>query len=223
MPVFDESVVLPRPAFLTAWRLLDLGDAPAALGTGRHHWLRDDAAAELEKRTMSTLTGLGLARNGRLNDLWRTSLRTLAHADREFYSWTTRRDGGHGAVLVAARGEDAVRLVADDVAVLVEPVRPARLATSLLDGLPELDGADVPDQVQPASAAPLREPREAVHQLYTARRERGVRIRSNPATALDLDRGRVLTYPVGEDAVVVAPGTPRLIVALLNETHTGLV
>ncbi|WP_439379399.1 ESX secretion-associated protein EspG [Amycolatopsis lexingtonensis] len=223
MPVFDEPVVLPRPAFLTAWRLLDLGEPPAALGTGHHRWVREDAAAELERRTMSTLTRLGLARNDRLNGLWRTSLRTLAHADHEFYSWTTRRDGGHGAVLVAARGEDAIRLVADDVAVLVEPVRPTRLATSLLDGLPELDGADVPDQVQPADAEPLHEPREAVHQLYTARRHRGVRVRSNPATLLDLDRGRVLTYPAGEDAVVVAPGTPRLIVALLNETHSGLV
>jgi hypothetical protein len=231
MPVLDEPVVLPRLAFLTAWRMLDLEEAPAALGTDRHHWVREDAVRELEDRTMATLTRLGLARNHRLNELWRTSLRTLAHADREFSSWSTHREGGAGAVLVAARGEDAVRLVADDVAVLVEPVRPTWLATSLLDGLPDVGGADVPDrELRPESpddedalARLAREPRDAVHQLGTARRGRGGRVRSVPITALDLaGRGRVLTCPAGEHGVVVTSGTPEAIVTWLNEAHAGL-
>ncbi|UOZ03539.1 ESX secretion-associated protein EspG [Amycolatopsis sp. WQ 127309] len=226
MPVLDEPVVLPRLAFLTAWRMLDLGDAPAVLGTDRHHWIREDAVRELEDRTMAALTRLGLARNHRLNDLWRGSLRILAHADHEFYSWSEHRDGGCGAVLIAARGEEAVRLVADDAAVLIEPVRPTWLATSLLDALPDADGASVPDQQLPDHALPAwleQAPRDAVHQLYTARRTRDGRIRSRPLTALDLtDGGRVLTYPAEDRTVVLTSGTPQAIVTLLNETHTGL-
>jgi hypothetical protein len=74
------------------------------------------------------------------------------------------------------------------------------------------------------------EPREAVHRLYTARRDDRGRIRSNPITALDIrGRGRVLTNFTDQHTITLSSGTPRMssgtprtIIKLFNDLHAQL-
>lgn len=250
MSVIDKGVVLPRLGFLSAWDMLALGDPHPVLGADRDFWMADDAVRDLERRTMAWLTERGLARNGRLNALWKDTLRTVAEASAEFYGWSHYRDGSHGGILVAVRGEAAVRMFADRDTVILQPANASRPATALFDGLPPVDGARVRRVMMTKSffddpfAKPddpladsidtseldyfnqvVAEPRDAVHQLYVAHRDsEGNRRRSSPITALDLTaRGRVLTYLSGDDEVVLVSGTPRETVLTLNTTQSGLV
>jgi hypothetical protein len=148
-------------------------------------------------------------------------------------------------VLVASRGRDAVRVIVNDQVVVFEPIEAEWLASSLLETLPDVEGAairsvsvrqEVYENPNARPANPLAEPpdtrdadllldtmaaqRDGMHQLYAAVRDReGSRIRSSPVTAIDLTgRGRVLTYLSRDDYVVLAPGTPREIVKTLNDT-----
>ncbi|AUI57039.1 ESX secretion-associated protein EspG [Amycolatopsis sp. BJA-103] len=249
MSVIERAVVVPRLAFLTAWTMLDLGDPPSIFGTGRHFWMEDGFRRELDGKTLEWLADHGLARRGRLNPLWTDSLRVIATAATEFYGWSHYKDDSRGAILVAIEGTDAVRVLADADTVTVQPVAAKWPATSLLDCLPELDGAPVrtvaveqafydnPDTtpVNPLAepvdtrdvdylAEVMRRPRDAAHQLYTARREGdGHRVRSSPISAIDLTgQGRVLTYVTGEGNIALTSGTPREIIVALNDTAAGL-
>ncbi|MFE0022557.1 ESX secretion-associated protein EspG [Amycolatopsis sp. NPDC059021] len=249
MEVIDRPVVLPKPAFLTAWEMIDLGDPHPVIGTNLRYVTTDGFARRLHARTMELLGEHGLARNNRLNGLWRSTLRVIDRAESEYYGWSTFRDGTSCAVLIAHRGGAAVRVVVNDSIVIVEPVAPKWPATTLLDTLPEAPAAavrtvSVPrrlfDDPNPMPASPLAdpedtgdvdyvkrvmaEPRDAVHQLYTARRaDAGSRISSSPVTALDLTgRGRVLSFETGDEHVILKAATPRDFVLTLNTTHESL-
>jgi hypothetical protein len=225
--------------------MLDLGDPPPAIGTDIHYFVTDTERDELHAKTMRVLTSARLARHDRLNPLWSNVLRLLASPQREFYGFSYP---DHRGVLVAASGDHAARIIAADGRVTVETVPATRLATSVLDTLPDIYGAAVrpvrvPRQVfeSPPTAASVLddEPdtadvdylravmgrdRVAVHQLYTATRHSGERFASSPITALDLadDAGRVLTYLTGDDEIVMTTGSPREIVLALNDTHNAL-
>ncbi len=249
MSVIDAEVVVPRLAFLAAWDLLDLGEVPAVFGTGKHFWLDETSRRKLESSTLGWLSEHGLARGGRVNPLWRNTLRVVAEADLEFYAWSNYCDESHGGVLVAVRDDSAVRVWADRDTVVLQPIPAKWPATSLVDALPQVDGAPVRavtvaqsfhDDPESARGGPLDEPvdtrdldhldevmarpRDAVHQLYTAIRagDRG-RVRSSPISAIDLaGQGRVLTYVTGDARIVLTPGTPREIVKTLNDTAGSL-
>jgi ESX secretion-associated protein EspG len=244
--VLDRAVVLPKLAFTTAWAMLDLGDPHPVLGTGLHHWMSDDVRRRLHEETISLLAEHGLARHDRLNPLWRATLRVISAPDREFYAWSGLRDGTQRASLIALRDDEGVCLLSHDTTVEVRPVRVKWPATSLYDTLPTVAGAPIrtitvprtPDDEPPdplTLAEPstdrdylsdvLSRPQDAVHQLYTARRdESGRRSRSLPITALDLtNEGRVLTYLTEDDRITLTSGTPRTMIKTLNDTHTGLL
>ncbi|MEC3977181.1 ESX secretion-associated protein EspG [Amycolatopsis sp. H20-H5] len=248
--MIEHPIVLPKLAFVTAWGMLDLADPHPVIGTNITYWMTDDARRSLDTRTMELLTTLKLARNGRLNSLWTTTLQTIDGAHSEYYCWNEFRDGTTYGILIAVRGtDDAVRVVVDRDTVLLEPIPTKWPATSLLDALPDVPPASVRSVSVPrnlvenpnaAPANPLAEPvdtrdvdyltgvlaapRDAVHQLYTATRdEDGDRVRSMPLTAIDLtNQGRILTYRTGDDHIVLESGTPRECVATLNDTHSGL-
>ncbi|WP_410576136.1 ESX secretion-associated protein EspG [Amycolatopsis sp. lyj-108] len=250
MSVIDAPVALPKRVFLTAWGMLDLGELHPIFGTDIHFWADDDASRQMHTRTMELLREHRLARGDRLSPLWTRTLGVLASPGREFYGWSQYLgDGSHGGILVAAHGDDAVRVLADDTTVAIEPVPAKWLASKLLDALPDLDGADVRTVCVPqdfyndpesARSGPLSDPidtrdidylnaamgreRDAVHQLYTATRDgAGERRRSTPVTALDLtDGGRVLTYLTGDGEILLTSGTPREVVKTLNDTASGL-
>ncbi|UOZ03302.1 ESX secretion-associated protein EspG [Amycolatopsis sp. WQ 127309] len=243
MAVIDRPIVLPKLAFLTAWSMLAVGDLPSAFGTNLHHWTSADGRRELEVRAMTALTDLGLARNNRLNGLWRSTATVLARAGREYYSFSNFADGRACSVLIAARGEDALRVVIDDNVVSLEPIEDKWLATALLDTLPEVTAAVTPPAVvphavyegQPASGetdgrdlerlqTAMQRPRQAVHQIYVARRDAdGERIRSLPITAIDIaEAGRLLVYTDADDNIVMIPATAREFVSTLNNTYTDL-
>ncbi|MFD9961651.1 ESX secretion-associated protein EspG [Amycolatopsis sp. NPDC058986] len=247
--MIDRPVVLPKVAFLTAWEMIDLGDPHPVIGTNLRYVMTDDFARRLHARTMELLGDHGLARHNRLNGLWRSTLRVINGAEGEYYGWSAFQDGTSCAVLVAHRGGVAVRVVVNDSIVVIEPVAPKWFATTLLDTLPEVPAAPVRtvsvprgffDDPHPVSASPLAEPpdtgdvdyvkqvmaepRDAVHQLYTARRaEDGSRLSSCPITAVDLTgRGRVLSFETGDEHVVLKAATPRDFVLTLNTTHESL-
>ena len=246
MSVLERAVVLPKLAFTTAWTMLDLGDPPPVLGTGIHYWMSDEVRRDLHEETIALLAEHGLARRDRLNPLWRATLRVISAPDREFYAWSGLRDGTQRASLIALRDDEGVCLLSRDETVEVRPVRVKWPATSLFDTLPNLPGAPIqtvilprtPDDNHPDPLAEpsdnrdrghlaevLSRPQDAVHQLYTARRdESGRRTRSLPITALDLtDQGRVLTYLTEDDRITLVSGTPRTVVKTLNDTHDGLL
>ncbi|WP_328605721.1 ESX secretion-associated protein EspG [Amycolatopsis sp. NBC_00345] len=246
MNVLDRAVVLPKLAFTTAWAMLDLGDPHPVLGTDIHHWMSDDVRRDLHEETITLLAEHGLARRDRLNPLWRATLRVISAPDREFYAWSGLRDGTQRASLIALRDDEGVCVLSRDATVEVRPVRVKWPATSLFDTLPNVAGAPIrtvtvphtPDDEPPDPLAEpsdnrdrdhlddvLSRPQDAVHQLYTARRdESGRRSRSLPITALDLtNEGRVLTYLTEDDRITLTSGTPRTVVKTLNDTHAGLL
>ncbi|WP_410666975.1 ESX secretion-associated protein EspG [Amycolatopsis sp. cmx-4-68] len=250
MSVLERAVVLPRHAFLVAWSMVDLPDPPPVIGTGRNLSADDADIRRLHDSTRELLVGKGLARGGRLNPVWVDTLRVIASPAREFYAFSHYRDDSHGAVLIAATDDRAVRVITDPDVVVVEPVSPEWPATKLLDSLPDVPAAPVrtiritraewdnPDShpadplAEPADSrvrdeftAVLAAPRDAAHQLYVARWDSdGHRRRSSPVTALDLrGRGRALTYATGDDCLVLVSGDTRETIKVLNDTAAGLV
>ncbi|GAA1982422.1 ESX secretion-associated protein EspG [Amycolatopsis minnesotensis] len=244
--MIDQPVVLPKMMFVTACDMVgSSGSLPAVIGTNWHYWMTGDARATLVADTMDVLRRQGLARRDQLHPVWKNTIAVLTAPDREFYAWNSFADGTTAAILVAARGRDAARIVVGDDVVLIDPVEPGFLATHLLEALPEAPGATVrtvavPRAVLDASEAAPAEPadptdveylaalmcapRDAVHQLYTAvRTDGGERERSLPISAIDLTgRGRVLTYRTGDDHIALTPGTPHDVVRTLNNTHQQL-
>ncbi|MEV6873410.1 ESX secretion-associated protein EspG [Amycolatopsis sp. NPDC051128] len=229
MAVIDRPLILPKLAFLTAWSMLDIGEMPPAFGTGLQHWTSADGRRELESRTMVALNDLGLARNDRLNELWRSTVAVLAGAGREYYAFSNFAGGQACSVLIAAGDGDAIRAVIDDKVVAQEPIEDRWFATALLDTLPDVPGA----VIRPTRVAQddldsinevMRRPRRAVHQIYVARRDSdGERCRSMPISAIDLEEsGRVLVYTDGDDNLVMIPGTAREFVLALNNTYAAL-
>ncbi|MEV5718512.1 ESX secretion-associated protein EspG [Amycolatopsis mediterranei] len=229
MAVIDRPVVLPKLAFLTAWSMLDIGELPPAFGTGLQHWTSTGGRRELESRTMAALSDLGLARNKRLNELWRSTVAVLAGAGREYYAFSNFAGGRACSVLIAAGEGDAIRAIVDENVVALEPIEDKWFATALLDTLPDVPGAGVrrtvvaQDELDSINEV-IRRPRSAVHQIYVARRDSdGERRRSMPISAIDLEEsGRVLVYTDGDDNLVMIPGTAREFVLTLNNTYAGL-
>lgn len=240
--MIDQPVVLPKMMFVTACDMVGPNVLPAVIGTNWHYWMTDEARATLVADTMDVLRRQGLARRDRLHPVWKNTLAVLTTPDREFYAWNSFSDGTAAAVLVAARGRDAARVVVGDDVVMIDPVGPDFLATRLLEALPDAPGAavrtvavpratlDAPDAA-PADpedveylAALMCAPRDAVHQLYTAvRTAGGARERSLPISAIDLTgRGRILTYRTGDDHIALTPGSPHRVVRTLNNTHQQL-
>ncbi|MEU8632512.1 ESX secretion-associated protein EspG [Amycolatopsis sp. NPDC048633] len=244
MAVIDRPIILPKLAFLTAWSMVEFGELPPAFGTSLHNWATADGRRELEIRAMAALTDLGLARNNRLNGLWRSTTAVLGCATREYYAFSNFADGRSCSVLLAARDGDAVRAIIDDNVVALEPVQDRWFATALLDTLPETPAAKIPitvvakpaqngDGPSPEHATGkeasyldevMQRPRRAIHQIYVARRNSaGERYRSMPITAIDLEQsGRVLVYPDSEDNIVLIPAGAREFVATLNNTYADL-
>lgn len=249
MSVIDTPLALPKTVLLTAWTMVELGDPHPVLGSNLHYWTPADSAGKQHEHAMTLLTRQRAARNGRLSPLWTDTLRTIAFADHEFYSWCAFADGSSCAVLVASRGRDAVRVIVNDHVVVFEPIEAKWLASSLLETLPDVDGAairsvsvrqEVYENPNARPSNPLAEPpdtrdaellldtmaapRDGLHQLYAAVRDgEGSRFRSSPVTAIDLTgRGRVLTYLTSDDCVILASGTPREIVKTLNDTASTL-
>jgi hypothetical protein len=235
--------------FLACWDMLDLGPLPAAMGGNLHHWMTDQARRDLEEGALDSLTNIGMARNGRINPLWRAALTIMARAEREWYAFSVFTSGRACSTLVATKGGDCVRVVVDDAVTVLEALPDKWHATALLDALPDVDGAgvrsvavpkafyDAPDARrgsildEPPDTRDLDElravmarPRQGTHQLYTARRDNDGRLSSSPITAVDLapDGGRVLTYVTGDEMIVMKPGTPREVIATINDTHNAL-
>lgn len=247
--VLDHPVVLPKMMFLSAWSMVDAGALPPAFGTNLHYWTGDDAKRTLEERTLASLSELGLARNGRLNVLWRNTLTVLANADSEYYAFSGFADGYSCSILIATQAGDALRTIIDDDVVALEPVDDKWHATALWDTLPEVPGAALRPVTVPKAfyedpehdrGGPLAEPvdttdrdhlcdvmareRVAVHQIYAARRAGGRRFRSTPITAIDLadGQGRVLTYASADGHIVMLPATGRNRVIAVNDTMNSL-
>ncbi|EME52932.1 ESX secretion-associated protein EspG [Amycolatopsis decaplanina] len=250
MAVVDRPIVVPKMLFLSAWDMIDVSDGlPPAFGTNLHYWSTGEARRALEDRALASLAAVGLARNGRLNPLWRDTVTALGQADREWYAFCNFADGRACSILIASRSGDALRVVVDDEVVALAPIEDRWHATALVQTLPEVPGAPVRavrmtqafyddpehDRVDPLAEPVdtrdrdhlqdvLARPRKAVHQIYTAHRADGQRERSSPITAIDLadQGGRIMTY-LGENGdVVMMPGTGHHLVETINNTMNSL-
>jgi EspG family len=228
--VINEPLRMPILAFHTAWKCAGLGEPHPTIGPN-NYYMTDEFAGELERRTLTKLTDLGLASRGMLTRAFRYTLTVLARSSHEFYSWThLPRSGDAGAILVAALGSNAVRLVTDHAVVLIDPIDPDRLPEHLVETLPTVPGATV----QPITVSrseydseydtaadcdnddPLAEPadgpvrrlanlmhadRDAAHQIYFATRHGdGPRHRSVPISALDLTNQGRVLTFIGYDS-----------------------
>jgi hypothetical protein len=247
--VLDRPVVLPKMMFLACWDMVESGPLPAAMGGNLHHWMTGQARRNLEQGALDSLTSVGMARNGRVNPLWRCALATMAQPEREWYAFSVFASGRDCSVLVAAKDGNCVRAVIDDAVIVLESVPDKWHATALLDALPDVDDARVRPATVPrafyddpdayrgsvldeppdtrdldALRAVMGRPRQATHQLYTARHDNDGRRSSSPITALDLadNGGRILTFITGDDVIVMKPGSRREVVATLNDTHNAL-
>ncbi|WP_345390117.1 ESX secretion-associated protein EspG [Amycolatopsis samaneae] len=220
--MLDRPVRMPRLAFLVAWQLEELGEPHPVIGPN-NYYMTDEFRTTLRQRSLDGLARLGLASaGGVLTPDFRQTLTTIARPGREFYSWSNFPDRSEddGAILVAALGHDAVRLITDQRTVRLDPVPAERLCEHFVETLPDVPGADVrplhvaatdfadpggrreddpfaePDREAERLWEIMRADRDAAHQLYAAARDgSGARNRSLPISAVDLTaRGRVLTY-----------------------------
>ncbi|MGC7101521.1 ESX secretion-associated protein EspG [Amycolatopsis lurida] len=246
-----ERVAIPKLAFVTAWHLVGITHEPhPVLGTNRHFVMTDDASRRLTARTWTLLAELGLARRASVNPVFANTLTTIAEPDREYYGWSNTGTD-HAALLVAAKHPHAIRVATNDHIVVLDPIGADWLPDDFVSGLPEVAAAVVaptsvaadlyrnPDRRDPRKPlaeppdttavnyvrALLKAPRDAVHQLYTARRDiDGERIRSVPLSAIDLTgRGRVLAYTnyddEGHENLHVVSGTAHNLITTLEHTN----
>ncbi|WP_329068977.1 ESX secretion-associated protein EspG [Amycolatopsis sp. NBC_01480] len=245
MTIIDRPLRMPRPVFLALWHAEALGEVPVVVEQ-TPMYLSADGAAERAKRTRDLLTELGAPAAAAL----RATLELLASARREVYAWTdfgTHQDD-NGAILVAASGRDAVRLITDGEAVQLDPVSPQELADCLVLAMPACpaaqvrplhvpkdyyDGESVDPLAEEGGAADelrflMRAPRDAVHELHAAIRDNhGDRTHSTPLSAIDLTgRGRILSFlninPDGSERISVYPGTRAYLIDALNLTLDAL-
>lgn len=222
VPVIDRPVRLPRAIFLSAWEIACPGELPTCLGAD-DRYETDAQRAMSQGRAVTILGALGLADNdGNGPSRWlRDTFAIIAGADRELYALLSSQYGEYGTILVAAKGSEAVRVVTDDAAVHLDPIRADKLAERFVETLPdaraatlcgisvsraEFDSASgfTDPAIEPSAdrraARRLREvltsEREATHEMYAAARDARGRLRRSAAfTVLDLVRdGRVLTF-----------------------------
>ncbi|WP_409183341.1 ESX secretion-associated protein EspG [Amycolatopsis sp. VS8301801F10] len=249
MPILERPVRMPRLAFLAVWGHEKLGDPPVVVEHAPM-FMTDEFADKLRVQSYGLLARFGLAASGAPSPRLRDTLELLAEARREVYSWSDfrARRGDNGAILVAAAGREAVRLVTDNRSVQLEPVSPRDISGSLVDLLPccapaKLRPLKVPkDYYDSAAADPLAESsasadelrhlmrarRDAVHLMHVAvRGPDGSRTHSTPLSAIDLTgRGRVLSFVSPDDTgglrINVYSGTRAHLVDALTLTLAEL-
>ncbi|ANN16107.1 hypothetical protein SD37_10970 [Amycolatopsis orientalis] len=234
MALIDAPLVLPKLALLTVWQWHAdaLGALHPVFGTNGAYYMPEGTAERIDAGTWELLSEQRLARGRRVNPLLLDTLRVVAGADREFYGWTaypsaSKRDGG--GFFTGVRDRDAVRVLVDDDAVILQPLPDHRsLAADLVEVLPPADSAEIRNLSVPrtpparpvvAGRSPLAHPepeagdpdrdliadlmhapRDATHQMYTAVTDARGRSRSVPITAVDLTgHGRVVTFTNTDD------------------------
>lgn len=242
-------IFLPKAALLIAWEWERHGPPPAVLGAD-NLWLGDETRKRLEENVLDVLASLRLAAGGTLTREFRDVLRVLAKGAHQFTAWLGDIEANEsGAVLVAATGPDALRLIRKDDTVRIDVVEPSRLAESLVDVLPpvppaRISAVSIPEarfsgraveesyDLDDPTADRGRDPlpwarrlmaarRTGLHQCYAVNRG----IRSAPITAVDVaGTGRVLTYvyPGRERMVSFQPGTRAALTDALYATLNGL-
>ncbi|MFC5289135.1 ESX secretion-associated protein EspG [Actinokineospora guangxiensis] len=237
MPI-TTPVQLPKVAFHAAWALAGGGEPHPVIGADQHY-LADGVRRDLLAETRDLLRDLGWLRGDRPDARFLDLLTLLTWADRQCYAWTSTVSGGDAAILVAALGRDAVRVLVDQQQVLLAPGRTRGLAAQLVEMLPRAAPARVPvltpttarpepddedDPLGGVSAPPpdrfqqlASAPRDGVCQLYTAARERrGPLVRSGPHSVIDVTGvGRVLVTAAG-GRTTLRSGTDQAIVELLD-------
>ncbi|WP_020662541.1 ESX secretion-associated protein EspG [Amycolatopsis benzoatilytica] len=245
MTIINGPLRLPRPVFLALWRAEGLGRTPVVV-EDTPMYLTGEGAAELAKRTEDLLAQLGEPVAAAV----RGTLRLLASARQEVYSWTdfAAHQDDNGAILVAASGREAIRLIADDQYVQLDPVSPNNLVASLVLAMPDYppaairpmrvpreyyDGGGAADLLDEDSGHAeeirylMRAPREAVHLMHAAvRDDRGARRYSPALSVVDLpERGRVLSYQDtqnGAPEISVAPGNRPALIDAVGRALAGL-
>lgn len=216
MAVVSEAVALPRLALIKLWEWEGFGQPHPVVG-GDDYWMSPEAAGRLEGAVYAELEERELASGGHLAPEFRDTLRVLAYGSERYFGWISDLEAGTtGGALVAALGDDAVRLVRDGDYIGLERIYPDQLAEYLVDSLPYLEPAAIDPITAPRSAMPrpggadddyevevtassrgpspaarlkklLRARRSGVHQLYAGRLPgTGAAVNSRPLTAIDL-------------------------------------
>lgn len=161
MAVVSKPIALPRIALTMLWEWEGLGEPHPVVGTNGT-WLSEQSKAALEEGIFAELAKQDMASGRHLAPELRETLRVLASASHEIYAWVADIAGGDsGAIMVAALGADAVRLMRDERAVLLDPIAPNRLAEHFVEALPDVDAAKIsPITVPKSSYSPERAPVE---------------------------------------------------------------
>ncbi|MFE0028778.1 ESX secretion-associated protein EspG [Amycolatopsis sp. NPDC059021] len=213
------TVLLPKSAFITAWRWEGYGDPPAVIGIDEQ-WLPEQTRAKYDNEVLSILTGLGVAEGGTLTREFRDTLAVLATGSLRFTAWCGDvQNDETGGILVSVKGNEAVRVLRTETLVRIDPVDAGRAAAAVVDALPDVGPARLetvavpkaayrPDQGisaafdfnDPTSEEPddptarpralMAGRRSGIHQLYVGN---GAGRRSTPVTVVDVvGEGRVI-------------------------------
>lgn len=161
MTVLSKPVALPRIALNSLWEWEGHGEQHPVLGsTGM--WMSDQNKARLEQAVLGELAKQGMARDGHIAPEFRSALRVLAGATEEVYGWVADIAGGDtGAILVAAQGADAIRVLRDERAVVLDPISPDRLYEHFVEALPDVPAARIsPISIPRSSYSPDSAPVE---------------------------------------------------------------
>lgn len=161
MSVISNPVALPRIAVHTLWGWEGLGEPHPVLDAGGM-WMSEEHKARLEEGILAELAKQGLASDGHIAPELRETLRLLASAAQEIYGWVADITGGDtGAIMVAALGRDAVRLLRDERAVVLDPIPADQLAERFVEALPDVGPAAIkPISIPKSSYSPSRAPVE---------------------------------------------------------------
>jgi hypothetical protein len=247
--VLRGPVLLPKLAFVTAWRWSGHGDPPPVVGMDEA-WLPADALKRYEERVLDVLTDNGVAAKGSLTPEFRTTLDVLATGPTRFWAWTGDIENDEtGGILVSIKDRQAARLLRMDTMIRIDAVDARCAPAALVDALPDVRPArfepvcvaksryrpdadaffDRADPTSEVPADPAERPRElmagrrsGIHQLYVAHNGE----RSSPVTVVDVvGEGRVLTFQStagGELLLEFYPGSRENLVAVLENTREGL-
>lgn len=152
MTIIQKRVLLPLLAVDRLWAWAELGDVHPTLGIG-DFWVAEEARPQVEDAVYEVLGQEGLGTRDNPPPEIIGTLRLIATATEEYYAWIDDiADGDAGALLVAAKDDEAVVMGRDQRGMVLEPVGAEDLAERFVDSLTKVEAADIPNLTVPKAA-----------------------------------------------------------------------
>lgn len=161
MTIIRKPVSLPLLAVDRLWEWAGLGKVHPALGIG-DLWVPEDSRRKVENAVYEVLEQQGLGSPGNPSPEITGTLRLIATATEEYYAWINDiGTNDAGALLVAAKDDEAVLMSRDQRGMELQPIDPERLAERFVEAIVEVEAADIPNLSVPKAGFSAEGPVDA--------------------------------------------------------------